>query len=123
MLAAQGQKLCSRRKHGGNWASKWGHLQQRHAEDKEQAAVAGGAPNTQVLFFFNFYFVLGYSQLTNNVVTVSGEQQRDQPSEKLVPCTYEPMVSETVSHSIVFVTPVCVCVCRMSYVVCVTPCL
>ena len=52
-------------------------------------------------FLKNFYFVLGYSQLTNNVVTVSGEQQRDQPSEKLVPCTYEPMVSETVSHSVV----------------------
>ena len=28
-------------------------------------------------FFFKFYFVLGYSQLTNDVVIVSGEQWRD----------------------------------------------
>ena len=27
--------------------------------------------------FLSFYFVLGYSQLTNNVVIISGEQQRD----------------------------------------------
>ena len=28
-------------------------------------------------FFLTFYFILGYSQLTNNVVRVSGGQQRD----------------------------------------------
>ena len=28
-------------------------------------------------FFLTFYFVLGYSRLTNNVVIVSSEQQRD----------------------------------------------
>ena len=28
-------------------------------------------------FFLTFYFVLGYSLLTSNVVIVSGEQQRD----------------------------------------------
>ena len=29
------------------------------------------------LFFLTFYFALGYSQLTNKVLTVSGEQQRN----------------------------------------------
>ena len=31
----------------------------------------------KLFFFSTFYFVLGYNQLTNNVVIVSGEQQRD----------------------------------------------
>ena len=35
------------------------------------------AKKSRVLFFLTFYFVLGYSQLTHNVMTVSGEQRRD----------------------------------------------
>ena len=30
-----------------------------------------------LFFFFTFYFILEYGRLTNNVVIVSGEQQRD----------------------------------------------
>ena len=30
-----------------------------------------------IAYFLTFYFVLGYSWLTNNIVTVSGEQWRD----------------------------------------------
>lgn len=74
---------------------------QRHTEDKEQVTGAGG-PQIPKFFLKNlFVFVLGYSQLTNNVVAVSDEQRRNQPSEKLVPRTCAPMVSEAVSHSVV----------------------
>ena len=31
----------------------------------------------EFFFFFTFYFILEYGRLTNNVVIVSGEQQRD----------------------------------------------
>lgn len=55
--STEGQKRLQR-KQRENWASKWGHLVQRHTENKEQVTGAGGPqiPKFFLKNLFNLYW-------------------------------------------------------------------
>ena len=59
------------------WCSSWGL--------KESDMLSDWTELNLFLFFFNFYFVLEYSWITNNVVIVSDEQQGTQPYIHIYP--------------------------------------
>ena len=49
-----------------------GHLAVSLFLELQQASLPPGSQESLGIFFLTFYFVLGYSRLTNNAVIVSG---------------------------------------------------